>query len=137
MQNTSIWLNGRLDTGFFFDLRAGASTTQPLWRAVTKQDDPAAVSSITLYELSRHGLVGRLDSAFIGAIVEGAGGAFTQAGVDSVEVLSRTARITHGMGLPMADALIAACLEDAGCVRLRISDSDFEAYEGTMEVVFL
>jgi predicted nucleic acid-binding protein len=126
-----------LDTGFFFDLRAGTSETQTLWRTVTERDDPAAVSSITLYELTRHGLVGRLDSEFTEAILEGAGVAFTQAGVDSIDVLSRAARITHGMGLPMADALIAASLEEAGCDRVHTSDSDFEAYEGPMDVVFL
>ena len=122
---------------FFFDLRAGTPETQTLWRTVTERDDPAAVSSITLYELSRHGLVGRLNSEFTAAIVGEAGVAFTHAGVDSVNVLSRAARITHGMGLPMADALIAASLEHADCDRLHTSDSDFEAYEGPMEVVFL
>jgi len=126
-----------LDTGYFFDLRAGTPETQALWRTVTERDDPTAVSSITLYELSRHGLVGRLDSEFTTAIVAEAGIAFTQAGVDSVDVLSRAARITHGMGLPMADALIAASLEHAGCDRVHTSDSDFEAYEGPMEVAFL
>lgn len=126
-----------LDTGFFFDLRAGTPKTQTLWRTVTERGDPAAVSSITLFELSRHGLVGRLDSEFTGAIVERAGIAFTQADVDPVAVLSRAARIAHGMGLPMADALIAASLEEAGCDRVHTSDSDFEAYEGPMEVVFL
>lgn len=126
-----------LDTGFFFDLRAGSSETQTLWRTVTKRDDPAAVSSITLFELTRHGLVGRLDSEFTGAVVDGAGVAFTQAGVDSVDVLSRAARIAHGTGLPMADALIAASLEHAGCDHVHTSDSDFEAYEGPMEVMFL
>jgi len=126
-----------LDAGFFFDLRAGVSDTQTLWRTVTKRDDPAAFSSVTLYELTRHGLVGRLDSEFIGAIVGGARVAFTQAGVDSVEALSRAARIARGMGRPMADALIAASLEHAGCDRMHTSDGDFEAYEGPMVVVFL
>ncbi|WP_263841217.1 type II toxin-antitoxin system VapC family toxin [Salinibacter sp.] len=125
------------DTGFFFDLRAGTPETQALWRTVTERDDQAAVSSITLYELSRHGLVGRLDSEFTAAIVGEVGVAFTQAGVDATVVLSRAARITHGMGLPMADALIAASLEHVDCDRLHTGDSDFEAYEGTMEVVFL
>jgi predicted nucleic acid-binding protein len=41
------------------------------------------------------------------------------------------------MGLPMADALIAASLEHAGCDRMHTSDSDFEAYEGPMEIMFL
>lgn len=125
------------DTGFFFDLRAGGTDVQDLWRSVTKRDVPAAVSSVTLFELTRHGLVGRLDPDFADAVVERAGVAFEQAGVDPTGVLSRAARIAHGMGLPMADALIAASLERVGCDRLHTSDSDFEDYEGPMDVVFL
>lgn len=41
------------------------------------------------------------------------------------------------MGLPMVDALIAASLEHQDCARVHTSDSDFEDYEGPMEVVFL
>ncbi|MCS3632199.1 putative nucleic acid-binding protein [Salinibacter ruber] len=104
---------------------------------VTERDDPAAVSAFTLYELSRHGLVGRLDHEYAAAVIERAGVAFRQAGVDPVGVLSRGARITHGIGLPMADALIAASLEHQDCARVHTSDSDFEDYEGPMEVVFL
>lgn len=126
-----------LDTGFFFDLRAGRSGAEELWRTVTERDDPAAVSTITLFELSRPGLVGRLDHEYTAAVIERAGVAFRQAGVDPVDVRSRGARITRGMGFPMADALIAASLEHVGCTRVHTSDSDFEDYEGPMEVVFL
>lgn len=83
------------------------------------------------------GLVGRLDHEYAAAVIERAGVAFRQAGVDPVGVLSRGARITHGIGLPMADALIAASLEHQDCARVHTSDSDFEEYEGPMEVVFL
>lgn len=93
---------------------------------------------MTLFELTRHGLVGRLDHEYTGAVVERAGrGAFEQAAVDPVTVLSRAARIAHEMGLPVADALISASLENVGCDRMHTSDSDFEDYEGPMEVVFL
>ena len=125
------------DTGFFFDLRAGDSRVLKLWRSVTERDAPAAVSSVTLFELTRHGLVGRLDPEYTDAVVERAGVAYEQAAVDPIAVLSRAARIAHGMGLPMADALIAASLERVGCDRVHTSDSDFEGYEGPMEVVFL
>ena len=37
----------------------------------------------------------------------------------------------------MVDALIAASLEHVGCTWVHTSDSDFEEYEGPMEVVFL
>ena len=125
------------DTGFFFDLRTGETDVQDLWRSVMERDVPAAVSSVTLFELTRHGLLRRLDPEFTTAVVERAGVAFEQADIDPPDVLVRAARITHGMGLPMADALIAASLEHGGCNRVHTSDSDFEDYEGPMGVMFL
>ena len=125
------------DTGFFFDLRTGETDVQDLWRSVMERDVPAAVSSVTLFELTRHGLLGRLDPEFTTAVMERAGVAFEQASVNPPDVLVRAARITHGMGLPMADALIAASLEHGGCDRVHTSDSDFKDYEGPMDVVFL
>ena len=92
---------------------------------------------MTLFELTRHGLVGRLDASFAETIVEQAGVAYEHACVDPTDVLRRGARITHGMGLPMADALIASSLEHVGANTLFTGDSDFEGYEGPMEVVFL
>lgn len=41
------------------------------------------------------------------------------------------------MGLPMADAWSAASLEHIGCDRLVTADTDVEAYEGDLTVVFL
>ena len=125
------------DTGFFFDLRTGETDVQDLWRSVMERDVPAAVSSVTLFELTRHGLLGRLDPEFTTAVVERAGVAFEQASVNPLDVLVRAVRITHGMGLPMADALIAAFLEHGDCDRVHTSDSDFEDYEGPMGVMFL
>lgn len=125
------------DTGFFFELRAGEPEVRDRWRSVTERDAPAAVSSVTLFELERHGHARRLDPEFTDAVVERTGVAFEQAGIDPVGVLSRAARIAHGMGLPMADALVVASLEHVDCDRVHTSDSDFADYKGPMDVVFL
>ncbi len=103
------------DTGFFFHLWAQRDAALARWRAITRDDEQAAVSSITLFEMSRHALVGRLDRSFVDTVVQRAGDAYTHAPVDPTDVLRRAARIAHGMGLPMADALIAASLEAVGC----------------------
>ncbi len=126
-----------LDTGFFFDLRSGTGEVPTLWASILERDVSVAVSSVTLFELSRHGLVGRIDQEFAETVVRSAGVAFEQAPVDPVDVLQRAARITHGMGLPMADAMIAASLEHVGCDRLHTGDRDFEDYDGPMQILFL
>ena len=126
-----------LDTGFFFDLWDETEDARALWRGITENDEPAAVSSITLFEIARHGLVGRLDPSLAETITQRAGIACEQAPVDPTGVLNRGARIAYGMNLPMADALIAASLEKVGCDRLITGKTDFEAYEGAMDVAFL
>jgi predicted nucleic acid-binding protein len=97
----------------------------------------AAVSTVTVFEVLRHGYVGCLDRTFAEDIARSVGAAFRRAGTDEHDVLRRAARIAHGMGLSMADAMIAASLEQVGCERLHTSDSDFEDYAGPMEVIFL
>lgn len=126
-----------LDTGFFYAFLAGDEQATELWREIARQDRAAAVSSVTLFELLRHGLQGRLDRTFAEQTVQRAGVAYKQAGMDRVEVLERAARIAHGMGLAMADAMIAASLEEIGCERLYTADRDFERYGGPMEIGFL
>lgn len=126
-----------LDTGFFFAYKSGNKRAVRLYRDLLEHGRDAAVSTITVFELLRHGFVGRLDRDFVEAITESIGVAFQRAGVDTEQVLHRAARIAHGMRLAMADALIAASLEAVGCETLYTSDSDFEAYDGPMEIVFL
>ncbi len=126
-----------LDTGFFFAFKNGHDKAVRRYRDITEHGHEAAVSTVTVFEVLRHGLRGSLDGEYTEEVAEDVGVAFQRAGVDRLEVLKRATRITHGMGLSMADALIAASLEEVGCDRLYTSDSDFEDYEGPMEVVFL
>ena len=126
-----------LDTGFFFELAAGDDEAKDVWREIAEEDRQAAVSSISLFELMRQGLRGQLYPEFVSKIVESSGVAFFQAGVDEQQVLNRASRIAHGMGLAMADALIAASLEEIDCDTLHTGDTDFRSYDGPIEVVFI
>lgn len=126
-----------LDTGFFFAFKDGHEQAVGLYRDIVEHGREAAVSTVTVFEVLRHGLVGRLDRDFTETVTSSVGVAFERAGTDELDVLRRAARIAHRMGLPMADALIAASLEDVGCERLHTSDTDFERYNGPMQVVFL
>lgn len=85
----------------------------------------------------RQGLRGRLSPEFVSLIVESSDVAFLRAGVDELQVLNRASRIAHGMGLAMADALIAASLEEIGCDKLRTRDTDFTSYDGPLEIKFV
>lgn len=126
-----------LDTSFFFAFKEGHQKTVRLYRGITEQGRDAAVSTVTVFELLRHGFMGRLDRTFAEETAESVGVAFQRAGTDASSVLRRAAQIAHGMGLSMANALIAASLEDVGCDQLHTGDSDFEDYDGPMQIVFL
>lgn len=126
-----------LDTSFFFAFKEGHDRAVRLYRDITTHGREAAVSTVTVFELLRHGLAGRLDPDFTEAVAESVGVAFQRAGTDEQDVLRRAARIAHGMGLSMADALIVASLEAVGCERLHTADTDFERYDGPIQVVFL
>lgn len=126
-----------LDTSFFFSFKAGHDPAVNVYADIAEHGRGAAVSTVTVFELLRHGYVGRLDRDFAKETAERVGVAFHRAGTDEHEVLRRAARIAHGVGLPMADAMIAASLEKAGCGQLFTNDRDFERYQGPMEVVFL
>ena len=92
---------------------------------------------ITIYELLKHGLKGSLPQRIVDVVVANSAAAFVVAGIDTVGVLDRAARISHDMGMAMAHALIAASLEAVGCDQLYTTDSDFEAYDGPMQVMYL
>ncbi len=124
-----------LDTGFFYQCALGTPEALRRYDALL-QESPAeaAVSSITLFELIRHGYRGAITQRIAEQIVEEIQRAFVVAGVDAPAVLRRAAGLSHGCGLAMAEALIAASLEVVGCTQLVTTDSDFERYEGPMHV---
>ncbi len=127
-----------LDTGFFFLLHQPAGEAARLLEQITREDEAAAVSTITLYELLRHGMRGAIPQAVVDLIVDNTAHAFYVAGVDAIDVLRRAAAIRHGMGLHMADALIAASLEHVGCTDIYTTNrADFERYTGPMRVTIL
>jgi predicted nucleic acid-binding protein len=125
------------DTSFFFAFKAGQDRAVNRYQQIVDGGRDGAASTVTVYELLRHGYQGRLDRTFAEDAAQSIGVALRRAGTDEYSVSRRAARITHGMGLPMADALIAASLEHVGCDTLYTGDSDFEAYEGPMEIAFL
>lgn len=126
-----------LDTSFFFAFKEGHEQAVDLYRDIAVRGREAAVSTVTVFELLRHGLSGRLDRDFADEVAGSVGVAFQRAGIDEQTVLRRAAHIAHGMGLAMADAMIAASLEDVDCERLHTRDRDFDAYDGPIRIVFL
>ncbi len=109
-----------LDTGFLYALRDGNSMATELW----KSNNVVPVTSvIVVYELQRKSLKGELSLKLVDAFVEAVHV------VDiNIKIAKRAAGLTHGTGLPMADALILASLLEVGCKRIYTKDSHFLLY---------
>jgi predicted nucleic acid-binding protein len=124
-----------LDTGYFFRLAEKTEQSIELLHTAMEEEREVVVCTIAIYELLRHRMRGSLDAAVVDLVLDNRA-AFRWVGTDTYDVLRRAAGISHGMGLHMA--LIAAACETRGTETFYTRNvSDFEKYEGAMEVVFL
>ena len=115
-----------LDTGFFIELMNGNEEAVNLWKSCLDDEVELVVSSLSLFEIERLGLKGKLQDSE--AILDA---------IDSVtlvvwlerDMLSLAARFSHGLGIPAVDSLILACLVSNECTEIYTTDSHLEAYQ--------
>lgn len=101
------------DTGFFLKLWVGNQQAKEVWEEIENNNRQGAVSVITLYELRKLSLrkLVRID-------FEKAKGMITE--ILSViqitpEIADKSAFLSHGVGIHMADAIILTSLLEAEC----------------------
>ena len=126
-----------LDTGFFFRLLAGTSHAVEAWAPIVSGERSAAVSCITLYELEKAALRGALRRNQVDVLLDEIPILCHLAWLADASHVHRAARLAHGNGLGMADALILTSLRDANAETVYTTDSDFERYDGPMTIVVL
>lgn len=101
-----------------------------VWNEVTEGRRDGAVSAVALFELNRLGLRGAVPSSFVASAQELIPLVCEVVWINNMERLQRAARLSHGNGLSMADALILAASLELGCAELYTTDPDLESYEG-------
>jgi PIN domain nuclease of toxin-antitoxin system len=79
------------DTSFFFAFKEGHDPADTLYQEVIEAGEEGAVSTVTVYELLRHGDQGRLDRTFAEEAAQSVGVAVYRAGTDEHAVLRRAA----------------------------------------------
>jgi predicted nucleic acid-binding protein len=115
-----------LDTGFFVELMNGNDEAVRLWKSCLDDEVELVVSSLTLFEIERLGLKGKLNNsdAILDAIES-----VTQVVWLDRDTLSLAARLSHGLEMPAMDSLILACLASNDCTEIYTTDAHLEAYQ--------
>lgn len=113
-----------LDTGFFVELLAGQPDCVGLWQRLLEGQARGVVCCVSLTELRRLGLRGALEMPDVDLLWEAIPAVCTLVWLDTPAVLERAARLSHGEGLPLVDALILAGLEAGGAGEVWTTDAD-------------
>lgn len=126
------------DTGFFFALMHDPDrTVRGVWTDLRSRDASGIVAGVVCFELRRHALVGRLDAALVNALLDRMGTAFNLVWMDELEDAERAARLCHGEGLSMSDALVLRAALQTKADRLYTNDRDLLRLDGfnSLEIV--
>lgn len=126
-----------LDTGFFVRLLQAHPTAQAVWGRILSGELSAAISCLSLYELEKLGLRGAIEKTAAETLVEDLPHICSVVWLDGPAILGRAARIAHGHGLAMADAIILASLVEAGATEVYTTDPDLTSRSVGPKVIVL
>ncbi len=115
-----------LDTGFFIELMNGNAEAVSLWKSCLDDEVELVVSSLTLFEIERLGLMGKLKDSE--AILDAIDSVTLVAWLER-DTLNLAARFSHGLGIPAIVSLILACLVANDCSEIYTTDAHLEACE--------
>ena len=121
-----------LDTGFFLELVNGNDEATSLWKSCLDDEVDFAVSALSLFEVERLGLKGKLKN--VETVLNAINDVTSVVWLDQ-EILSKAARLSHGLGIPAVDSLILASLVSVDCSEIYTTDTHLEAYHNTKVTV--
>jgi len=117
------------DTGFFVKLFKGNEIAVKVWKEIEDKNKLAVVSSLTLFELHKLSLKGKIKKNFINDILNGIPLVCEISWLDNTKILSLGANISHGTGIPAVDSLIIAGFVLKNVEKIYTTDSHFERYQ--------
>ncbi len=99
-----------------------------LWDEAVSGDREVLISAVSLFELYRLGLRGALPREFAEAVLLHAPRVCDVVWIDDLDHIRSSAKLSQGIGLSMADALILSALADRGCREVYTTDPDLQRY---------
>jgi predicted nucleic acid-binding protein len=118
-----------LDTGVFVLLAGGQDDARGLWEQALSGKRDAVVSALTLFELDRLGLRGAIPPGYAETALESIPRVCEVIWLDRPQVLRSGARLSHGLGLSLADSLILASLVEGQCKQIFTTDGELLRYK--------
>ncbi|MCP5107322.1 MAG: type II toxin-antitoxin system VapC family toxin [bacterium] len=117
------------DTGYFVRLLEGNETAVNVWEDLTDGNIEAVVSSLTFFELKRLGLKGQIDNKSLETLFEAIKGICHIVWLDDIDMLTFSAGLSYGNGIPAIDSIILAGCLSMKTEKIYTTDSHFEAYK--------
>jgi predicted nucleic acid-binding protein len=117
-----------LDTGVFVLHAEGDAAAARLWDEAVEGTRRAVVSVVTLAEIHRLGLKGKVAPAYARQALESIPLVCEVVWLDTIALAERSADLSYGLGIPLADAIILASVMSRGCSEIYTVDPDFAAY---------
>ncbi len=116
-----------LDTGYFVELLKGDERAVATWKQLVDGAEKAVVSCLTLFELERLSLRGVIERADV--LLEAIPAVCSVGWLEGSPILSRAARLSHGIGTPSLDSLILASFEAEAATTIYTTDSHLARYK--------
>lgn len=120
-----------LDTGFFIKLLEGDKKAISIWNLLLDDREEGVVSCISLFELERLSLKGKIEKKGVDALLESIPAVCEIVWLESYQILSLAAKLSHSFGIHTTDSLILAGFVTSGANVIYTTDSDFESYKKT------
>ena len=117
-----------LDTGFFVKLLEGDKKAISIWNSLVNDSEEAVISCLTLFELERLSLKGKIAREGIDIVFEAINTVCLVNWLDNREVLAFAAKLSNSIGLHATDSLILSGFLISGANTIYTTDSDMESY---------
>lgn len=118
-----------LDTGFFIKLLEGNQPAVDVWNLLLNDGDDAVVSCITLFELKKLSLRGKIEKDSADVLSDAIHTICHIVWFDNNQILSLGAKLSHSLNMHTTDALILSAFVAAGVNAIYTTDSDLEIYK--------